>query len=150
MTVVWCCLVYQVQWILAALLVMLRDPTILFMSIDDFFSFFLSFFLTPSYLIFKVQLSELLKLGRPKLGIAHQGIATITFKKSGGRKDNGLMRAWEGHQTQPCGTCIHDHQELAILVILGPPKSSDLEKRTHRLSGHFTLAPLDCGDLALI
>jgi len=126
-----CCLTYHV----------------LFMSIDDFFSFFLSFFLTPSYLIFKVQLSELLKLGRPKLGIAHQGIATITFKKGGGRKDNGLMRAWE-EQTQLFGTCIH--QELTILVILGPPKSSHLEKRTHRLSGHFTLAPLDCGDLALI
>lgn len=133
---------------LAALLIMLRDPTILFMSIDDFFSFFLSFFLTSSNLILKVQLSELLKLGRPKLGIAHQGIATITFKKGGGRKDNGLMRAWEEQQTQLFGTCIH--QELTILVILGPPKSSDLEKRTHRLSGHFTLAPLDCGDLALI
>lgn len=133
---------------LAALLIMLRDPTILFMSIDDFFSFFLSFFLTSSNLILKVQLSELLKLGRLKLGIAHQGIATITFKKGGGRKDNGLMRAWEEQQTQLFGTCIH--QELTILVILGPPKSSDLEKRTHRLSGHFTLVPLDCGDLALI
>ena len=44
-------LVYQVQWILAALLVvMLRDPKMLFMRMDNFF-FFFSMFLPDSQLL---------------------------------------------------------------------------------------------------